>query len=291
MNAALAENQDVAQRLREAADLLQAQGANPFRAGAYRKAADTVAGLDRGVRELFDAGGVQALDALPHVGRSIAAAIAEMLVTGGWSQLDRMRGSVDPTQLFRTIPGVGADLAERLHDTLGVDTLEALETACHEGRLAQVRGVGPRRAAAIRDSLTAMLDRTRRWRRPARPAGGIEPQVGVLLDVDRQYREDARAGRLELIATKRFNPDGRPWLPILHTSRGDWHFTALYSNTARAHDLGRVFDWVVLYFHHDTQPEQQRTVVTETHGELVGRRVVRGRESDCLAWYAAHPGS
>jgi len=59
---------------------------------------------------------------------------------------------------------------------------------------------------------------------------------------------------------------------------------------ARAHELGRVFDWVVVYFHSDDEPEGQCTVVTETRGELVGRRVVRGREPECRTHYAAAAG-
>ena len=109
----------------------------------------------------------------------------------------------------------------------------------------------------------------------------------MLLDVDREYREKASAGRLEKIAPRRFNPKGEAWLPILHAHRDAWHFTVLYSNTARAHDLGRVFDWVVMYFHTDDEPEGQCTVVTETRGELIGRRVVRGREAECRSCYAA----
>lgn len=280
-----AENQDVAQRLREGADLLEAQGANPFRVGAYRKAADTVAALPEDLREIFDARGLPGLDAIPHVGPGIAAAIAEMLVSGTWSQLDRLRGTIDAVRLFQTIPGVGAQLAERLHDTLGVDTLEALELAGHEGRLAGVPGVGPRRAAAIRDSLTAMLDRSRRRRRGPPPPAGVEPPVPLLLDVDRRYRDDATAGKLPTIAPKRLNPDGKAWLPVLHATVDDWHVTALYSNTARAHELDRVFDWVVIYFHRNADPEQQRTVVTESRGALAGRRVVRGREAECRDWY------
>lgn len=281
-----AENQDVAQRLREGADLLEAQGANPFRVGAYRKAADTIAALPEDLREIFEARGLPGLDAIPHVGPGIAAAIAEMLVSGTWSQLDRLRGTIDAVQLFRTIPGVGARLAERLHEHLGVDTLEALEVAGHEGRLATVPGVGPRRAASIRDSLTAMLDRSRRRRRGPVPPSGAEPPVGVLLEVDRRYRAEADAGKLPTIAPKRFNPEGKAWLPVLHATVDDWHVTALYSNTARAHELDRVFDWVVIYFHRDAHPELQRTVVTETRGALAGRRVVRGRETECRDWYA-----
>jgi hypothetical protein len=67
----------------------------------------------------------------------------------------------------------------------------------------------------------------------------------------------------------------------LHTSRDGWHLTALYSNTARAHELARTRDWVVIYFHQDDHVEGQRTVVTETHGAQRGLRVVRGREAEC----------
>ena len=107
----------------------------------------------------------------------------------------------------------------------------------------------------------------------------------MLLDVDRQYRKEADAGGLPMIAPRRFNPRGEAWLPVLHTERGKWHFTALFSNTARAHELGRTRDWVVIYFHSDSHPEGQRTLVTETRGALAGRRVVRGRESECRAQY------
>jgi putative hydrolase len=60
-----------------------------------------------------------------------------------------------------------------------------------------------------------------------------------------------------------------------------WRFTALFSNTALAHELGRVRDWVVIYFHQDRGPEGQRTVVTESRGSFAGRRAVRGREAEC----------
>ena len=274
-------NSSIADRLHEMAELLDAQGANPFRAGAYRKAGDAVARLPQDVRELFDEQGAPGLETIPGVGKGIAAAMAEMLITGRWAQLERLRGTVEPCALFQTIPGVGADLARRMHDTLAVDTLEALEAAAHDGRLESVPGIGPRRAAAIRASLTAMLDRVRRRPRVA-PAGGDEPAVELLLEIDREYREKAESGELPTIAPKRFNPEGTSWLPILHADRRGWHFTALFSNTQRAHELNRTRDWVVIYYYDDEHHvEGQRTVVTETRGPLVGKRVVRGREREC----------
>ena len=284
-------NQEVADLLREAATLLTAQGANPFRVGAYRKAADTIAGWPINVREIFDRRGPDGLDAIPSIGKGIASAIAEILITGRWAQLDRMRGEVGAIQLFRTIPGIGPELAMRMHDDLGVDTLEALEVAAHDGRLEKLPGVGPRRASAIRAALTQSLDRTRALRRqtPA-PHTGEQPPVAMILDVDREYRERATAHKLPTIAPRRFNPGRTSRLPILHTERGVWHFTALFSNTAKAHELGRTHDWVVVYAYDHDASERPHTVVTETRGSLVGRRVVRGREAECRDYYEQAPG-
>ncbi len=284
--AAPGENAQIADLLRETAQLLEAQGANPFRVSAYRNAAAEIARLLESVRGIFDERGVAGLEALPHVGRGIAAAIAEMLITGRWSQLERLRGTVDAVQLFRTVPGIGLGLAERIHDELHLDTLEALEVAAHDGRLESVAGVGPRRAAAIRAALENML-RRKRVPMPVAPAPARGPEIALLLEVDRDYRDKAEAGKLPTIAPRRLNPEGKSWLPVLHAHHGGWHFTALYSNTAQAHRLGKVRDWVVIYFYDHDHAEGQHTVVTETRGPLAGRRVVRGREPECKEHYAA----
>jgi len=278
-------NAQIADLLRETAQLLEAQGANPFRVSAYRNAAAEIARSPESVRVIFDEKGVAGLEALPHVGRGIATAIAEMLITGRWSQLERLRGTVDAVHLFRTVPGIGPGLAERIHDELHIDTLEALEVAAHDGRLEAVAGVGPRRAAAIRAALENML-RRRRVRMPIAPAPGGGPEIAMLLEVDREYRDKADAGKLPTIAPRRLNPEGQSWLPVLHAHRGGWHFTALYSNTAQAHRLGKVRDWVVIYFYDHDHAEGQHTVVTETRGPLAGQRVVRGREAECKEHYA-----
>jgi hypothetical protein len=278
-NVSTDENQAIAAQLREAAALLQAQGANPFRVAAYRHAAESAAECARPLREIFDAKGRAGLQALPGIGSGISSAIAEMLITGRWGQLARLRGSAEPEALLRTVPGVGEELARVLHEELHVDTLEGLENAAHDGRLEAVSGIGPRRSAAIRASLAAMLGR-RVARGPLLPAPEV-PDVETLLDVDREYRSKAAAGKLPLIAPKRFNPQAKAWLPVLHTVRGTWHFTALYSNTARAHELGKTRDWVVVYFYDGDHRERQCTLVTESRGAAAGRRVVRGREAEC----------
>jgi len=110
------------------------------------------------------------------------------------------------------------------------------------------------------------------------------PAVATLLEVDREYRKKAAAGQLQKIAPRRFNPEHEAWLPVLHARREGWHFTALYSNTERAHDLHRTHDWVVIFY-----DDGQCTVVTEYRGALKGMRVVRGREPECLKHYRELP--
>ena len=275
----LNDNHVLAERLREAAALLEQQNANGYIVAAYRKAADTLDSLLKDVRGIFETQGSQGLMALPAIGPQIARAIAEMLRTGRWMQLDRLRGTVDAEALFASVPGIGPKLARLVLDSLHIDSLEGLEIAAHDGRLANVPQFGPRRLAMVRAELAQMLGRVRSGDRNQAPG------VDVLLDVDREYREKAASGKLRRIAPKRFNPKNESWLPILHTERGPWHVSALYSNTALAHRLGRTNDWVVIHFNHDHYFDGQYTVVTETRGPLVGQRVVRGRERECEAHY------
>ena len=270
-------NQTAAESFRQCAEILRQQKANPFRINAYVRAAQTLESLPSDAREILREEGIEGLIRLPAIGRGLAAALEELARTGRLSRLDRLRGESSPETLFQTLPGVGPTLARSIHDSLHVDTLEALEIAAHDGRLAAVPGIGARRAAAIRAGLAALLGQ----KGVARRTGQESPTVAQLLDVDREYRRRAAAGKLPKITPRRFNPEARAWLPILHTDRDSWHFTALYSNTARAHELGRTEDWVVVYFYDGDHQEGQHTIVTETHGSLKGQRVVRGREAEC----------
>jgi hypothetical protein len=203
-----------------------------------------------------------------------------MVRLGYFPMLERLRGEADPVRVLESVPGIGPRLAARLHDEMGLSTLEDLEAAAHDGRLEQIAGFGPKRLAGIRDVLAHRLARVR----PPSTATPDRPPVEELLDVDREYRESAAAGRLPRIAPRRFNPQKREWLPILHATRGDCHYTVLFSNTARAHRLGKIDDWVVIYSDHGAA-DGQWTVVTASSGPLRGRRLVRGRENECARHY------
>lgn len=279
-----ASNHEIAVKLREIAGLLKAQNANPFRTNAYRHAADTLDSMPQNIVELMQAKGIKGLVALPGIGEGIARSIYEYIATGRMSRLESLKGAADPVALFCSIPTVGRVLAERIHDTLHVESLEALENAARDGQLDRVEGLGGKRREAIEAWLQKHLDEQRRQVRTA-SQDSVRPDVELVLKVDEEYRAKAGSGKLPLITPRRFNPENRAWLPILHVTRDHWHFTALFSNTARAHNLDKVHDWVVIYFYDDHHREGQHTVVTETHGKLRGKRVVRGREPECLKIY------
>ena len=279
-------NVEIAQRLREVAALLHEQGANPFRVQAYRHAADTVQRLDRPAAEIVQADGMDGLRKLPGIGESLARSIRDLVLTGRLPMLDRLRGETDHVAVLASVPGIGEAMAKRLHHDLSIDTLEELEAAAHDGRLSEIEGIGPKKLAGIIDSLASRLGRVRGRAGAAAHGPASEPPAAELLDVDREYREKAAAGSLRTIAPRRFNPAGEAWLPVLHTQRGPRHYTALFSNTARAHQLGRTRDWVILYFD-EGDGEHQHTVITAHRDPMKGRRIVRGREPECETHYRA----
>lgn len=276
-------NREIASNLREIAALLEQQSADPFRVAAYQRAAGTVENLNEPVPAIVEREGIAGLIALSGIGEGIARSIYEYAAMGRMSRLESLRGGRDPVAMFEQIPGVGPKLAHRIIETLHIDTLEALEVAAHNRRLEKVPGFSANKVAMVQAWLAQVLGRRQARSRAPQPIA--EPAVGLLLQVDRAYRDKAEAGELPTIAPKRFNPSGEAWLPVMHVSKGGWHFTVLYSNTARAHQLQRTKDWVVIYFYDDQHRESQCTVVTETRGALTGERVVRGRESECLDHY------
>ena len=274
-------NTEIADILDRVADLLEAQQADTFRVRAYRGGARTCRGLERPLVSLLEEEDLKGLERLPNIGKSLAASIAECVHTGRLRQLERLEGELSPEHLFTTLPGIGEEFSHRIHEVLGVETLPELEVAAHDGRLAGVPGIGERRVHAIRDSLAAILGPAGRRRgRRMRPTGGPErPSVTAILEVDAEYRRLATTSRLRRIAPRRFNPSGEAWLPIYHTAREAWYFTAMYSNSARAHELETTDDWVVILFERDGV-DGQCTVVTECRGPLTGHRVIRGREAE-----------
>lgn len=268
------------------AECLEAQHANAYRVEAYRRGARVLRALPESVAERLAREGHASLIAIPGIGEGLATAIEEICHTGRLLRLERLMGEVGAERRLMRVKGIGPELARRIQSALHIESLEDLESAAYDGRLAKVAGVGPERLAQIRLDverlLTGLPSREARARSVAQ--GAHRFPVWVLLEVDAMYRTAARLGRLPKVAPRRFNPSHQPWLPVLHTERAGAHFTAMFSNTPLSHQQHREHDWVVIYYE-KAGVEVQSTVVTEFRGPLRGRRVVRGREAECLHHY------
>ncbi len=293
-------NAELAEKLDSVANVLLEQGANRFRAGAYQRAAATLKGLSQPVWQLYEADGISGLERLPGVGRTISRALQQMIRGGRWPLLERLQGREVAEHAFASIPSIGPKLAAQIHHELGVETLAELQAAALDGRLARLPAFGEKRVRAVRESLAA-----RGRTRPSSVTVDLQGDASVrnddltkdipvaeLLDVDREYRDKAASGKLPRISPRRFNPGAEFWLPILHTDRGDHHYTALFSNTEHAHAMGTTHDWVVIYLEdhresgHPAPNQHGRwTVITSLFGDLKGNRIVRGRESECREYY------
>jgi DNA polymerase (family X) len=129
----------VAEILNEIAMLLELKGENPFKSRAYSNAARSVQGLNIPLEKAF------AADAEPvkGVGDSIREKIVEMLAAGKLAYYEELKASIPPGLVMMLgIPGLGPKKIKALHDKLGIDTIEQLENACHEGKVAELAGFG-----------------------------------------------------------------------------------------------------------------------------------------------------
>ncbi|MFQ5854101.1 MAG: DNA polymerase/3'-5' exonuclease PolX [Anaerolineae bacterium] len=135
-------NQEIAQIFYELADMLEVKGENRFRVQAFRKAADQIAGH---VRSMADVAAEGKLQEIPGIGEAIAQKIVEILETGQLTQHRRLREEipVGVTALL-AIPDVGPKTAKLIWESLGVETIDQVEEAAREGRLRQLKGLGPK---------------------------------------------------------------------------------------------------------------------------------------------------
>lgn len=285
-------NSDIALVLNKIADLLEITEENPYKIRAYRVGAQNVKYRDEKIANLVKAGDRLKLKKMPGIGDAIASVITEYVQNGNSSLLLKLQNEVSPELVFTQIPGISNTLAKRIIDTLHTKTLEELEVAAYNGDIRRVGGIGAKRLKAIKSGLNSLLksrSQIRDTKQINPPESKIEiqsehPDIKLLLDIDKEYLDNVKEDKLKKIAPKRFNPEGKAWLPVMYVKRGGWDFSALFSNTKAAHDAGKTNDWVVVYYKHDGY-ENEVTVVTETKGDLEGKRVVRGREEECKIYY------
>lgn len=155
-------NADVAVILNEMADLLEIDGANPFRVRAYRQAAATISTLARPLAEMVEQG--EELTDLPGIGEAIATKIQEIVHTGKLDQLEEERSRIPPqlTDLLR-VQSLGPKRAGVLYKELGITSLEQLKQAAQEQRIRQVKGFGPKLEQSILEDIEQAQQYQRRY--------------------------------------------------------------------------------------------------------------------------------
>lgn len=156
-------NADIAAVFAEIADLLEIEGANPFRIRAYRNAARIVGEWPRELASLVGRG--EDLTRLPGIGEDLAAKIREIVETGRCRALDKLRQQLPPaiTELLR-IPGLGPKRVRTLWHELDVQTVEQLARAARDGRIRQLPGFGVKTEANILHAVEQHLSSSRRMK-------------------------------------------------------------------------------------------------------------------------------
>ncbi|HEX6939230.1 MAG TPA: PHP domain-containing protein [Longimicrobiales bacterium] len=146
------ENVEIAEKLREVADLLEIRGENRFKVRAYRNAARTVEGLTEPLAELVRRGAD--LEELPAIGKDMAGYITELVRTGRLRRLEQLekRTPRGAAELIR-LEGVGPKKAMRFERELGVHSIADLERALDRGEVEAMRGFGKRSAEKLRRAI------------------------------------------------------------------------------------------------------------------------------------------
>lgn len=201
-------NEDVARLFDEIADLLEIQGASPFRVRAYRNAAATLRSLGREVRDMVVAG--EPLTALPGVGKDLAGKITEALETGSIGALDKLHREVPPSlEALLRIPGLGPKRVRALYQQLGILDLDDLRAAAEAGKIQTLHGFGVRTEQRLREHLAAHREKKRRI--PRHEAGpyaealvqhlAIVPGVAQVVVAGSYRRGRDTVGDLDLLVT------------------------------------------------------------------------------------------
>jgi DNA polymerase (family X) len=151
-------NADIAATFEQIADLLEYQGSNVFRVRAYRNAARTIEGMVESLAAVR-ADSVRSLTDLEGIGSDLAEKIGTLLDTGELPLLADLRKAV-PAVVFELmrVPGLGPKKVKLLVDQLGIDSLDALETACRNGQVEGVKGFGAKTQAAILGNIAFAKD-------------------------------------------------------------------------------------------------------------------------------------
>ncbi|HLN58683.1 MAG TPA: helix-hairpin-helix domain-containing protein, partial [Thermoanaerobaculia bacterium] len=131
----------IARTFEEIAAMLELAGENVFKVRAYENGARAILSFPGDLEEAVRS---RELLTAPGIGQGLFANIETLVRTGSLPYYEELRSRFPPSlRECLKIPGLGARKVRQLHEALGIDSLETLERACREGRLAAVKGFGP----------------------------------------------------------------------------------------------------------------------------------------------------
>jgi len=137
--------------LRNASILLQIKGENIFKANAFSNAADIIESQQLDVAELVQNG---KLGEIKGFGEALVKKITEYVQTGEMSFYEKLISEV-PEELIKItkIPGIGPKKTKQLYEKLGIRTIEDLEKACIEGKIASLKGFSEKTQEILLNSI------------------------------------------------------------------------------------------------------------------------------------------
>jgi DNA polymerase (family 10) len=138
---------EIVTALEEIAVLLELRGENPFKIRAYQTGARALETMEEDLDAVLEA---DELGKLPGMGTALIEKVATLRGSGELPFLEKLRASVEPGLIkILEIPGLGAKRVRKLHEALGVDSIEALQAACESGAVAGIKGFGAKTAEKI----------------------------------------------------------------------------------------------------------------------------------------------
>jgi DNA polymerase (family 10) len=154
-------NDQMASQFELLADLLEIQGANPFRIRAYRNAARTISSEAESLADLVSSGGD--LTQLAGIGKDLARQLVELVQTGQLASLEELRKQVPSGVLdMLRIPGVGPRKVSVFFNELGLKSLADLKAACEAGQVSKLKGFGKKTEESILQNIAAAAAQAQR---------------------------------------------------------------------------------------------------------------------------------
>lgn len=142
-------NNQIADVFEQLADLLEFQGANPFRVRAYRGGARTIRDMPEPVAEIL-ADESRKLTDIQGIGKDLSAKCATLVETGELPQLtELLKQYPDSVMSLLRIPGLGPKKAAVLHKELKIESLEQLKATCEAQQVRGLKGFGAKTEQAI----------------------------------------------------------------------------------------------------------------------------------------------